>query len=543
MSEEHDSWLKSALGVDVGKALRKIESAGSSAISRVTSPGAQQAAPAQQPAPAGEPETAAASSPGVLDRLKSTASNAGNAVRGAASKALNAGDAAGKAVLRAESAAWDGTKKAYGAATGAYDKVAPNFNESNKTLGKLVDAGEAAAKKGNTKAADKYGRVPVLGKVLKASAAVSNTAVDALGGVVKGAGDLTAMAGNAIVHPIDAAGSMAEGALGIAEHVPMAPGVNTTVKAAHGLVDLARGKKDGEYGGNLKDLGKNLALGTHQDPNDPGKRTNADLDFAAGLGGGTKAWSEKPAEAATRTLVNLAPMFVGDEAAQGNKPAPKGGPPVPEGPNAPRGVDPFGKTQVDALGKTQVDALGKTQVDAIGKTQVDALGKTQGDALGKTQVDALGKTQDLSQTQDLGKTQVDLGKTQPGFPDEPPPTEVDPPIPDTEPADFKLKRGQTPEQILKNMQDTMADYKAANQAHSEAIGEWVRYRATKPNPGRGVVGDPAWDPKIEEQLKKEMKRTEIKRDAAAKPRDAALKTFEETTGWKLKGNTWVPPAR
>ena len=39
MGEEHDSWLKSALGVDVGQALRKIENAGSSAISRVTSPG------------------------------------------------------------------------------------------------------------------------------------------------------------------------------------------------------------------------------------------------------------------------------------------------------------------------------------------------------------------------------------------------------------------------------------------------------------------------------------------------------------------------
>ena len=106
-----------------------------------------------------------------------------------------------------------------------------------------------------------------------------------------------------------------------------------------------------------------------------------------------------------------------------------------------------------------------------------------------------------------------------------------------------MKRGQTPEQILKNMQDTMADYKAADQAHSEAIGEWVRYRATKPNPGRGVVGDPAWDPKIEKQLKDQMKRTEIKRDAAAKPRDVALKTFEDATGWKLKGNTWVPPPR
>jgi hypothetical protein len=186
MSEEHDSWLKSALGVDVGKALRKIEDAGSSAISKVTAPVANPPAPAQQAAPADGPEKAASPSPGVLDRLKKTASNAGSAARGVASKALDAGNSAGKAVMNAQSAAWDGTKKAYTAATGAYDKVAPNFTEANQTLGKLVDQGEALAKKGNTKGAEKYGKVPVVGKVLKASAAVGNTAVDALGGAVKG---------------------------------------------------------------------------------------------------------------------------------------------------------------------------------------------------------------------------------------------------------------------------------------------------------------------------------------------------------------------
>jgi hypothetical protein len=220
MADEHDSWLKNALGVDISKAKKALESAGSAA-------------------------------------------------KGAASKTLDAADSAGKAVLKAESAAWDGTKKAYGAVTDAYDKVAPNFDKSNKSLGEGVDWLEEKAKEGNKKAAEKYAKVPVVGKVLKVSAAVANATVDATGGVVKGVGDLTTMAGNAIVHPIDAAGSMAKGALDIAEHVPMAPGVNTTVKAAHGMVDLARGKKDGEYGGSLKELGENLAMGTHTDPNDP----------------------------------------------------------------------------------------------------------------------------------------------------------------------------------------------------------------------------------------------------------------------------------
>jgi hypothetical protein len=97
MADEHDSWLKNALGVDIGKARQKIESAGSAA-------------------------------------------------RAAASKTLDAADSAGKAVLKAESAAWDGTKKAYGTVTDAYDKVAPNFTESNKALGEGVDWLEEKAK-------------------------------------------------------------------------------------------------------------------------------------------------------------------------------------------------------------------------------------------------------------------------------------------------------------------------------------------------------------------------------------------------------------
>jgi hypothetical protein len=189
--------------------------------------------------------------------------------------------------------------------------------------------------KRNDAAAAQYQDVPVLGSLLKASAVVGDATADALGGVVKGAGDLATMAGNAVFHPIDAAEGMAEGALGIAEHVPIVPSLNTAVKAGHGVVDLAEGKKDGKYGGSLSDLGEYLLLDTQQEPNDPGKRTNTDVDFLAGMGSGTKAWSEKPMEAATRTLTNLAPTLLGDEAAGANT--------VPEEPPVPPEVDPLGR--------------------------------------------------------------------------------------------------------------------------------------------------------------------------------------------------------
>ena len=300
MGEEHDSWFKKALGVDVAKAVKKIESAGA-------------------------------------------------------------------AVTKAEAAAWDGTKKVVGAAAGAYDAVTPNFTESNKALGEMVDKAEASAKKGNKLAADKYQGVPVVGKVLKGAAKVSDMTTEVAGGAIKGVGDVASAGGNAFVHPIDSAKSLGEGALGIAEHVPIAPGLNTTVKGVHGLVDLARGKKDGEYGGSAKDLGKNLLLDTKQDPK-TGKRSNADVDFLAGMGGGTQAWTDKPVEAATRTLVNLAPMVLGDDELMGKKAPPKGGPAIPEGPNAPRtvaGGTPGPEAPFDPSKPLDIDDIARRNPDLV----------------------------------------------------------------------------------------------------------------------------------------------------------------------------------
>jgi hypothetical protein len=414
MGEEHDSWFKKALGVDVAKTVRKIESAGS-------------------------------------------------------------------AVTNAQAAAWDGTKKAYGAVTGAYDAVAPNFTEANKNLGDLVDAGEASAKKGNKMAAAKYQGVPIVGTALKGAARVSDVTTEVAGGVVKGVGDIAATGGNSFVHPIDSAKSLGEGALGIAEHVPIAPGLNTTVKGVHGVVDLARGKKDGEYGGSVKDLGKNLLLDTKQDPKNPGKRTNADVDFLAGMGGGTKAWTDKPVEAATRTIVNIAPMVLGDEGPTGTKPIPKVELPLPPG-----------EVPIPKGGPGPQRVVIDPQTGPVDP----------------------------------------MGKTQPGIPAKGPVTEVDPAKPGPAPDDApQAKPAQTPEQIRQNLADAAAAQKVAEKTSVDATAEYARYRATKPNAARGVVGDGKWDPVVDEALKDQMDRAQKASSEANDKWEAAQKASTDAEGF------------
>ena len=446
MAEEaQDSWL-GVLGVDVDQIRNKVQSVVGdvqSTVDKGIDSVVQGATQLYKDASNAVTQTVQSAESAVPQAVQTVANAGGSAV--------NAANSAGKAMMGAEQAAWDGTKSAYTAVTGAYDAVTPNFTQENKDLGQGVDAAEAMAKKGNDAAAAQYADVPVLGSVLKASAAVGNAMTDAAGGVIKGAGDLATMAGNAIVHPIDAAEGLAEGALGIAEHVPIAPGLNTIVKGAHGLVDLARGKTDGKYGGNLSELGENLLLDTQQDPNDPSKRTNTDVDFLAGIGGGTKVWSEKPLEAATHTLTNLAPMLLGDEG--GVKPEPEGPPPPegpPEGPPPPEDGPP---------------------------------------------------PSDPPKTQPYTKT-LDLGDTQPNAPGQEPPGEVDPPDPQPEPDAPQANPEEALKQAKQNLADAEAAEKAAEKAANEALRDQVRYQANKPsNVAAGSGGDPSkFDPEVNQDL-------------------------------------------
>jgi hypothetical protein len=119
---------------------------------------------------------------------------------------------------------------------------------------------------------------------------------------------------------------MAKGMWGMAEHMPGGiPGMSTTLKGIHGLYDIATGNEKGEYGSNFGDLTKHLF--------DPRQQNKDDLTFWAGMGGGVQAWKDKPAEAFTRTLTNLAPMVMG--AAEGAPERAPGVAAVPEPPISP----------------------------------------------------------------------------------------------------------------------------------------------------------------------------------------------------------------
>jgi len=483
MGDEHDSWL-GGIGVDVPDIVSSV--------------------------------TAAA------ETVQSAASSAVGAASSAASTALDAGNTAGKAVISAESAAWDGTKSAYNTVTSTYDSVAPNFTKANQDLGNLVDTAEAAAKKGNENIVAAYADVPVLGSVAKGTAALNNATVEVAGGAVKAAGDLAAMAGNAMFHPIDATESLAEGALGIAEHVPLVPGLNTTVKGIHGAVDLARGKKDGQYGSSVGELAENLLLNTRQDPNDPSKKTNADIDFAASIGGGTKAWKEKPLEAAARTVTNIGAMFLGEEAA-GAKPPPEGMPPTLRSPTSLQGepIPPGGEPTLRSPTTLQGEPM--PPGEAPPGTPPTLRSPTAPELHG-------------------GGDDFPFGGEGNGPTEQPePPTLRDPVKPEREPEAPNADEPLTPEQLKQNEIDTGREWSAAERAANDAAGELVRYRATAGRPG-----GPEYEGIVEQDLENEVAATAEARDIALKKYEAAKRANQKPAGrpkGKKGGSLFGPPKK
>ena len=281
-------------------------------------------------------------------------------------------------MLRAESAAWDGTKKAYGAATGAYDKVAPNFNESNKTLGELVDAGETLAKKGNKKAAEKYGK-----------RTGRRQGPEGLGGGQQ--------------HGRRRARRRREG--GGRPHRDGRQRDRSSHRCrrvdGRGCARHRRARADGprcEYDGESRPrAGRSGARqegwrvrrqpeGPGQEPRArqpsgserpwqaderrprlrcrPGRRHEGMERKARGSGQHARSSTSRRCSWATKP-----PRGTNRRRREGLRSRKARMRPAGSILSARRRSTPVGKTQVDALGKTQVDALGKTQVDALGKTQ------------------------------------------------------------------------------------------------------------------------------------------------------------------------------
>ena len=257
------------------------------------------------PDPIGAVTDAGTALGGVIDDPAGALASAEGSVSSAASTALDWGNKAGNAVNSAESTVWGGLSSAWGAASGAYNKVMPDFTKANADLGKLVDMGEGAVHSGTQAMVDATSGIPVLGTLAEGAKFLGDTSADLTGGTLKGAGDLTSAAGNALIHPLDSAAGMAKGALGMAEHGALAgiPGLGTTLKGLHGSYDILSGNTKGEYGASWSELGNNLIS--------PEAQGKDDLKYWAGIGGGEEVWKAKPAEALSRTLTNLAPMALG----------------------------------------------------------------------------------------------------------------------------------------------------------------------------------------------------------------------------------------
>jgi hypothetical protein len=155
---------------------------------------------------------------------------------------------------------------------------------------------------------------------MEGGVAATNFMAQSLGGGVKGLGDLVTGGAIAASNPL----APIKGLLDMAEHTPGPAG--TALKGAHGLYDIATGNEKGEYGKNTGELWNNLT--------DFEKQGKQDQSFWAQLGGGEKAWKDKPVEAFSRTLTNLLPMILG-EVIEGPMTGPKVIEPGPYGPRGP----------------------------------------------------------------------------------------------------------------------------------------------------------------------------------------------------------------
>ena len=128
----------------------------------------------------------------------------------------------------------------------------------------------------------------------------------------------------------------------------------------------------------------------------------------------------------------------------------------------------------------------------------------------------------------------------------PPPTEVDPPRP-PEPESARPNAPQTPEEARQNLIDAAARQKAAAKASQEATEEFVRFRANKPNPARGFEGDPSkFDPVVSDALEDQMLRAQQASIRATNELEAAQKAARDAVG-RAKGagggGGFPPPRR
>lgn len=228
------------------------------------------------------------------------------------------------------SAGWQDTKSAAGAVYDGYEKATDfkslqsgNAAEADKAKGQWgesfirggingeIDSFEKMAEDNNQKMVDDAQGHWYSG-LAKGSAWLNNGITEATGGLAKGVGDIGFGLANTLAHPVDAAG----GIEGFLEHNSTMPFLGSTLKAGHGAYDLLSGKKNAEYGDSWGELANHVFNPLQQSEDDakydtalatsiiaPDKNKDGSTDWSA--------WKDKPVEAATRALTNIAPIALG----------------------------------------------------------------------------------------------------------------------------------------------------------------------------------------------------------------------------------------
>ncbi len=229
---------------------------------------------------------------------------------------------------------WDSIGGAASAVYEGYQK-STDFKGAAAGVGELMDMMSDASDKGNQKMVEDAKGIPVLEQLAEGSAWFSNLTTQVTSGAVKGAADVVGGVAHGMFHPIDAASGM----LGILEHNSTAPFLGSTLKAGHGLWDLAV-NGGGQYGNSLGEVANSVFNPLKQQEDDAAY--NAQLIkgiIAPGeeeKGGGWQAWQDRPVEAGTRALMNVLPFLLGGEGKTPGAVEPP--PPTVRTPYAPPGV-------------------------------------------------------------------------------------------------------------------------------------------------------------------------------------------------------------
>jgi hypothetical protein len=130
----------------------------------------------------------------------------------------------------------------------------------------------------------------------------------------------------------------------------------------------------------------------------------------------------------------------------------------------------------------------------------------------------------------LGRAPTEPGLPAPRPPTPPPPAPAPRPgVPKAGPAPTPAPPRPAPPEIerLRAAAKAAAD---ADRAANEALGDWVRYRASKPNPGRDVAGDPNWSKQRADELWKEYQIRRGEADALMQARREASAAAKKAQG-------------